>query len=128
MTHLPSNVLLAGVPLMPSAASAAALLVARFSISQMDVPARQAYVTMVVASYERSAAGGITNLVRSVGLAAAPGLLGRLSSAQPRDGALFASPFYIAGGLKVVYDLLLLALYLRDPAVQRGGSAEAARA
>jgi predicted MFS family arabinose efflux permease len=81
-THLPSNVLLLSVPAMPTPLSAAALLVARFSLSQMDVPARQAYVVMVVASDERSAAGGITNIVRSLGMAGAPLLLGRLSDVR----------------------------------------------
>lgn len=109
-THLPSNVLLLGVPLLPWPAGAAALLVARFTISQMDVPARQAYVAMVVASDERSAAGGITNIARSVGMALAPLLLGVLSAA-PHNSAVFAAPFFIAGGLKIVYDLSLAALY-----------------
>lgn len=34
----------------------------------MDVPARQSYVAVVVAPDERSAAGGITNIVRSIGM------------------------------------------------------------
>lgn len=113
-THLPSNVLLVFVPLMPSRASAAAMLVARASISSMDVPARQAYVTMVVASDERSAAGGITNIVRSLGMSVAPILLGYFSSAHPRSGWLFAAPWLVAGGVKIFYDVTLYALYLSD--------------
>jgi hypothetical protein len=66
----------------------------------MDVPARQAYVAMVVASDERSAAGGITNLVRSLGSAASPALLGVLS-AQPPMSLAFSAPWVIAGGLKI---------------------------
>ncbi len=66
-THLPSNVLLILVVLMPTPLTAALMLVARFSISQMDVPARQAYVVSVVHPNERDAANGITNLVRSLG-------------------------------------------------------------
>ena len=58
-THLPSNVLLLLVPLMSNQWMAVAMLFARFTISQMDVPARQAYVAMVVQENERSAAGGI---------------------------------------------------------------------
>jgi hypothetical protein len=46
-SHLPSNVLLLLVPFMPSPWAAAVMLVARFCISQMDVPARQTYVNMV---------------------------------------------------------------------------------
>ena len=111
VTHLPSNVLLLAVPLMPTPGAAAGMLVARFCISQMDVPARQAYVAMVVASDERSAAGGITNIVRSLGMSAAPLLLGYLSAAQPRTSLRFASPFFISGGLKIVYDVGLYTMY-----------------
>ena len=67
-TYLPSNIFLLLVPFMPTKNAAALMLVTRFCISQMDVPARQSYVAMVVASNERSAAGGITNIARSVGL------------------------------------------------------------
>ncbi len=98
------------VPLMPSSNAACAMLVARFCISQMDVPARQSYVAMVVASDERSAAAGITNVARSVGMLIAPAITGYLSSATPGT-PLFNSPWYIAGGLKVIYDLTLWCLY-----------------
>ena len=96
---------------MPTAGAAAGMLVARFCISQMDVPARQAYVAMVVASDERSAAGGITNIVRSLGMSAAPLLLGYLSSAQPRTSLRFSSPWLISGGVKIAYDIGLFAMY-----------------
>ena len=127
VTHLPSNVLLLAVPLMPSGATAAGMLVARFSISQMDVPARQAYVQMVVASDERSAAGGITNLARSLGMSLAPLLLGAMSAARPASGWLFCAPWLLAGGVKIAYDLILYGLYLSDKSM-RHGEANAARA
>lgn len=76
----------------------------------MDVPARQSYVAMVVASDERSAAGGITNVARSIGMLIAPSITGYLS-ADPTNLALFSSPWYIAGALKCIYDLTLWALY-----------------
>ena len=124
-THFPSNILLLAVPLMPGGAAAAGMLIARFSISQMDVPARQAYVTMVVASDERSAAGGITNLVRSLGMALAPLLLGYLSSAPSRT-LRFDSPWLIAGVVKCLYDVILYALYRCDGTLT-GGEAAAAK-
>jgi hypothetical protein len=105
-THLPSNVLLMLIPLMPSASSAVVMLCLRFSISQMDVPARQAYVAMQVNSNERSAANGITNLVRSLGVSLSPLLLGQLLS-FPTHSWQFAMPFYIAGGLKIIYDIAI---------------------
>ena len=124
VTHLPSNVLLLAVPLMPTGVASAAMLIARFSISQMDVPARQAYVTMVVASDERSAAGGITNLVRSLGMSLAPLLLGYLSAAAPGTLA-FNSPWLIAGGVKIAYDVILYSLYRCDGTMSDGEAAAA---
>lgn len=102
-THLPSNVLLILVPLMPTLPLAVAVLFARFSISQMDVPTRQSYLMAVVGPEERSAAAGITGVARTLGAAIAPVFAGLLF-AQP---ALIGVPFFIAGGLKIVYDLLL---------------------
>ena len=102
-THLPSNVLLILVPLMPTAELAVAVLLLRFSISQMDVPTRQAYTMAVVAPDERAAASGITTVARSVGSAISPALATRLL-AYP---ALMSMPFFLAGGIKIVYDLIL---------------------
>ena len=92
------------------------MLVVRNCISQMDVPARQAYVQSCVASDERSAAGGVTSLARTVGLAVSPLLLGALLGDTGADGSadialqgvggtLIDAPFYIAGSLKIAYDL-----------------------
>jgi predicted MFS family arabinose efflux permease len=102
-THLPSNVLLLLVPLMPSAPLAVALLLLRSSISQMDVPTRQSYTMAVVHPEERSAASGVTTVARSVGAAISPALAG-YCLANP---ALINVPFFIAGGVKVLYDVCL---------------------
>jgi MFS family permease len=102
-THLPSNVLLMLVPLMPSAGSAITLLLLRFSISQMDVPTRQAYLMAVVKPAERSAAAGITTVARSLGAALSPALAGKLLASS----ALRSLPFFVAGALKIAYDLAL---------------------
>lgn len=113
-THLPSNILLLLVPLMPTGGTAATMLIARFLCSQMDVPARQAYVASVVQPDERSAAGGITNVVRSIGLALAPTLLGELAAVDDRPDAItYAAPFFIASALKILYDLGLYFLAQR---------------
>jgi hypothetical protein len=124
-THLPSHALLVAVPLMPSGGAAAAMLVARFVCSQMDVPARQAYVTSVVLPAERSAAGGITNVVRSVGLALAPLLLGELAASD--DEGLYSAPFFVAAALKVAYDLGLYALGTAAARADARAREEAAR-
>jgi predicted MFS family arabinose efflux permease len=103
-THLPSNVLLILVPLMPNLPLAITVLLLRFSISQMDVPTRQSYTMAVVHPDERSAAAGITGVARSIGAALAPLLAGAMFS----DQAWISVPFFVAGGLKICYDLLLL--------------------
>jgi MFS family permease len=103
LTHLPSNILLTLVPLMPNLPLAVAVLFIRFSISQMDVPARQSYTMALVSHDERAAAAGVTGIVRSVGAAISPALAGLLLS----NPALLAAPFLLSGGLKIVYDLLL---------------------
>jgi predicted MFS family arabinose efflux permease len=103
LTHLPSNVLLILVPLMPNLPLAIAVLLIRFSISQMDVPTRQSYTMAVVEPDERSAAAGVTGVARTTGAALSPSLTGALLN----QSALLSAPFLIAGGLKIIYDLLL---------------------
>ena len=102
-THIPSNILLMLVPLMPTLSMAIAVLLLRFSISQMDVPTRQSYTMAVVAPDERSAASGVTAIARSVGASISPALTGWLIGVP----ALFSAPFFLSGGLKIIYDLLL---------------------
>jgi predicted MFS family arabinose efflux permease len=102
-THLPSNVLLMLVPLMPNLPLAIVVLFARFGISQMDVPPRQSYTMALVAPDERSAAAGVTGIARSIGAAISPALTGALLS----NPLLLGAPFFVAGILKVIYDILL---------------------
>jgi MFS family permease len=102
LTHLPSNVLLMLVPLAPSAWSAVAIFLARMSISQMDVPTRQSYSMAIVDPDERTATAGITNVARSVASAVSPTLTGFAFSV-----AALGVPFFLAGGLKIVYDVLV---------------------
>ena len=102
-THLPSNILLILVPLMPTLSLAVLALLMRFSISQMDVPTRQSYIMAVVSPGERSAAAGITGVARTIGAAVSPLFVGFLF-ARP---SLIDLPFFIAGALKIIYDLLL---------------------
>ncbi len=102
-THIPSNILLILVPLMPTLPLAIAVLLMRFSISQMDVPTRQSYTMAVVAPDERSAAAGVTGIARSVGAALSPTLTGVLLAVP----SLISVPFFLSGGLKIVYDVLL---------------------
>jgi hypothetical protein len=107
-THLPSNVLLLLVPLSPNLGWAIALLLVRFSMSQMDVPARQAYLVSIVPPAHRANAVATTGAVRGIGQAAGPFLSGLAIQA-----ALFGVPFFAGGVLKIVYDLGLYAGFRR---------------
>jgi MFS family permease len=103
VTHLPSNILLILVPLMPSLWLAVVVLLLRFSISQMDVPTRQSYLMAVVSKEERSAAAGIAGVARTTGAAVSPLFVGFMF-ARP---SWVNAPFFFAGTLKILYDLLL---------------------
>ncbi len=102
-THLPSNILLILLPLMPSLRLAIGVLLLRFSISQMDVPTRQSYTMAVVRPEERAAAAGITGVARTIGASIPPMFVG-IMFARPN---WINAPFFIAGTLKIAYDLLL---------------------
>jgi MFS family permease len=105
-THLPSNVLLAAIPFAPNLGLALCLLLARFALSQMDVPARQSYVVAVVDPDERTAAASATNATRTVAQAVSPALAGALL-----QSLALGAPFILAGALKGIYDLGLLAAF-----------------
>lgn len=106
-THLPSNVLLALVPIAPTLGVAITLLLGRSALSQMDVPARQAYVAALVDPAERTAAAGYTNAARHLVRPAGPAL------ASVSMGMAAGIPFLVAGGLKAAYDLTLYAAFRR---------------
>jgi MFS family permease len=108
-THLPSNILLCLVPLMPTLPWAIGMLLLRFSISQMDVPTRQSYTMAVVSEDERSAASGVTTIARSLGASISPALTGVFLG----NPALLGLPFFLAGGLKIVYDVLIYSGFRR---------------
>jgi predicted MFS family arabinose efflux permease len=109
-THLPSNLLLAAVPFAPNLAIGIALLLARFVLSQMNVPARQAYVVAVVEPEERTPAAAYTNGARYAARPVAPLIAGALAQASS-----LAAPFVIAGALKSVYDLAFWTMFHRVP-------------
>jgi MFS family permease len=102
-THLPSNILLMIVPLMPTLPLAIAVLLLRHLLSQMDVPTRQSYVNAIVPPHERSAANGVTATAKQLGTAFGPVVAGSLLGAAAATGL----PFFICGILKSSYDLML---------------------
>jgi MFS family permease len=117
-THIPSNILLILVPIMPNLPLAIMMLLLRFSISQMDVPTRQSYTMAVVSPDERSAAAGITGIARTIGASLSPVFTGPLLATS----ALLNLPFFLSGGLKIVYDLLLYRSFraIKPPEEKKG--------
>jgi MFS family permease len=109
-THLPANVFLIAAGLVPSAPLAVAFLLLRASLSQMDVPARQAYVMAVVPPEERAAAASVTNVPRSLAAALPPLFTGAMLM-----HSAVGWPLVCGGLLKVLYDLLLLAQFRSVP-------------
>ena len=107
-THLPSSVLLILVPFAPNLAASIGLLLVRSALSQMDVPTRSAFVMSLVPPRERAAAASVTSVPRSLAAASSPLLAGYLLGLSTFGWSLIA-----AGGLKIVYDLLLLARFGR---------------
>lgn len=111
-THLPSSLVLVALPFVPAAGPAIALFLVREALVQMDVPTRQAYVAQVTAPGERTAALGITGLVRNVGWALGPPLAG---AAMALWG--LGAPLLGGAGLKACYDVALYVSYRKGPAV-----------
>src|SRR3989475_2304355 len=107
-THIPSNLLLAFIPFVSSAPIAVGLLLSRQSLSQMDVPTRQSYLMSVVPESDRTPAAGFTNVSRSIAQTFSPSIAG-----YAIHTLWLATPFVIAGGLKVAYDLSLYKIFHR---------------
>jgi MFS family permease len=105
-THLPSNIMILLVPLMPNLELTVVMLLARNLLSQLDVPTRQSYTMAIVEPDERAAAAGILSVSRNTGAALAPLFTGAIL-ANPVVGW----PFLLAGGLKVIYDLLIFGVF-----------------
>jgi predicted MFS family arabinose efflux permease len=111
-THIPSSVCLILLPFAPDLSYAIALLFLRSALSQMDVPTRSSYVMAIVTPAERPAAASITSVPRSLASALSPFLAGYMLGLST-----FGWPLVVAGGVKIAYDLLLLALFrkIRPP-------------
>jgi MFS family permease len=114
-THLPANIFLILAGLMPSAAASIVFLLLRMAVSQMDVPARQAFVMAVVPPEERTAASSVTNVPRSLAAGLAPLIAGALL-----ERTTFGWPLIIGGALKAVYDVALL-IQFRSVATREEG-------
>jgi MFS family permease len=121
-THIPASIMLMLIPFMPSLELTVGLILVRALITQMDVPVRQSYTMAVVEPDERSAAAGITNVVRSLTSAIGPGISTPLIVVP----GLSVIPFLAGGALKIAYDLTLWKLFASRPAPEERARAEAA--
>jgi len=101
-THIPASLCLIGAAFVPSVETALGLLLLRSLLSQMDVPARGAFVMAVVTPGERAAAASFTAVPRSLASAISPTLGGAMFAA-----GLLAAPLVACGVLKIAYDLAL---------------------
>lgn len=108
-THLPSNILLAAIPLAPAFPVAMLLLFGRFALSQMDVPTRQAYIAALVDEDERTAAAAYTNTARYLTRPLGPALAGIAQQVA------LGIPFFIGGGVKAAYDIAIWSWFRRVP-------------
>ena len=121
-THLPSNVLLASVAFAPTFIVAAGLLLARTTLSQMDVPTRQALVMAAVPPEERTPAAAVTNAARYTVRPLGPLLAGALQQVA------LGTPLIVAGAVKAGYDIALWRWARRLPlGSERGVKAHARR-
>jgi MFS family permease len=116
-SHLPSNLLLMAVPLMPAVGPAIVCLLARFALSQMDVPTRQAYIAAMVDPQERTAAAAYTNTSRYV---ARP--FGQILAGPLMANVALGAPFVVAGTIKCGYDLVLWRTFRRVELPDEGGA------
>ena len=122
-THIPANLCLIAIPFMPELVYVMALLFVRGALSQMDVPTRSSYVMAIVPPAERPAAASVTTVPRSLASAASPFLSGYLLGLTS-----FGWPLLIAGAVKIVYDLLLLAMFGKVKPPEEQGQAPPHRA
>jgi MFS family permease len=115
-THIPSSALLMLVPFAPNFVSAVVLFFVREFLSTMDVPTRQSYLAAIVADHERTAAAGIANMTRNASWVVGPSLAGWAMTLS------FSLPLFLAGGLKIAYDLALWRAFRRiRPPEEQGG-------
>jgi predicted MFS family arabinose efflux permease len=111
-THLPSSLLLMGVPFAGSPALAVVLFLCREGLVEMDVPTRQSYVMGIVPPEHRTYASAVTNLTRTAGWAVGPAIAGFVM-----QHLVVAGPLAIGALLKIGYDLALYGSFrhLRPP-------------
>ena len=118
-THIPSNLLLLGIPFMPTAGLAVGLLLSRQSLSQMDVPTRQSYLMSMVPEADRTPTAGITNVSRTTAQSVSPSISGYAIMS-----IWLGAPFILAGTLKLAYDITLYTFFHKSRPPQETSHSE----
>lgn len=107
LTHMPSAIFLALIPVPSNVGLAMIFLVLRSSMASMDQAPRQAFLAAVVLPGERTAVMGVVNVVKTLSQSGGPVATGWLAGTNR-----FWVAFLIAGALKVSYDLSMLKMFL----------------
>ncbi|MHB8567690.1 MAG: MFS transporter [Nitrososphaerales archaeon] len=108
-THLLSNAFLLGIPLAGSLPGSLAFLFLRQSVSQMDVPTRQAMMAELFNDNERVTANAITNTFRS-----ASSIIGAPISGLLIGLGLTSLPLFAGGSTKIAYDIATFFSYRKE--------------
>ncbi len=108
-THLFSSVFLTVIPFAGSLTLALLFLFLRQSISQMDVPTRQAFMAEIFKDQDRVRANAATNTFRSIG-----SLFGGPLSGLLYTVGLVSLPIVTAGVSKIIYDVAIFSSYRRE--------------
>ena len=105
-TQALSNTFMIAVAFAGNAWLAVTLLLARELSNDMDIPTRQAYTMAIVPPEARTATAGFTNLGRNVTQSISPVLAGLVAQLT-----FLGAPFIIGGGVKLVYNAALYAMF-----------------
>jgi predicted MFS family arabinose efflux permease len=107
LTHVPASVALALIPVPSTTVLAILLLFFRACTNSMDQAPRQAFLAAAVLPVERTAVMGAVNVVKTLSQSVGPAVTGIFA-----ERSLFWMAFVIAGVLKLLYDVLILAMFL----------------
>ena len=111
-SHALASVIYLVLPLAPTLALAAALLVIRSFFAYMDNPLRASFTMAMVKSDERGSAAGVTSLARVVPFGISPTI-----STYLMQSVSLTLPLFIGGGLQLINDVAfyLMFRHVRPP-------------
>jgi hypothetical protein len=114
-THIPAAIALALIPIPGKLWMALTLLIVRASMNSMDQAPRQAFLAAAVLPGERTAVMGAVNVVKTCSQSVGPVITGWLAQTGK-----FWIAFVVAGGLKLLYDVGMLAWFVGHKTREEG--------